>query len=344
MKPSHVHPRQRLEITLDIFRGCGHSCAGCLIDKELGGDASDIPALFSLVKEMVAVGYVPFDMGIGPTDYMTANNTSDVMEHPTFREMGELFEKVTFNAAFLEKDLSKYQSMCEDIDKALPGKPIRFLIPAAPSFFKTPKFGMGVSKRLEYVRAHLNSAVLDEAGFVINCTAGTVTDDFDDLMLKGMSVDFTVDKDDILNIPYGRLKVKDLMAGQQITRMSHRITQFYSTLDGRDERHRNPDLCHDTGTMANLVYTGGKLYWVPFLKDDCAFIDDAFEIPKPWTMAQYMTIRQTASESSMDYLKDTPCASCVNLTSCAEKGITSIMERMSIRHCLVGLEHVKTVS
>jgi hypothetical protein len=89
--------------------------------------------------------------------------------------------------------------------------------------------------------------------------------------------------------------------------------------------------------MVNLLYTGGKLYWVPFLKDDCPFIEDAFSIPRPWSMDNLLAARTAALAKAMDYLKDTPCMDCPYLSSCSEKGISNIMEHMSIKDCLVGI-------
>lgn len=342
MKKEPVKHRQRLEIALDILRGCGHSCAGCMIDKELGGAAEDVPQLHALIREMVDDGgYVAFDLGVGPTDYMSSDNKDVLMKSPHFREMAQMFHQVTFNAAFLEKDLSKYKAMCEDIDDACPGKAIRFLMPAAPDFFKTEKFGNMIASKLQYVKETFRSAFLNEAGFVVNCTDDTVSADFDKLLHKGFAVDFPVEKDDILNIPYGRLPYKDILVGQNIKRMSHRISQFYSTLSGEDERRRNPDLCYDTGTMVNLWYTGGKLYWVPFLKDDCPFLEEDFVIPKPWTMENVLQTRQKAMEAAIAYLEDTPCISCVYMSSCTEKGIINIMKRLEVKDCIVGLQYVR---
>lgn len=312
-----------------------------MIDKSLGGDVSDLPELHALLKSMVEAGYVAFDLGVGPTDYMTADNKDEVMGHPEFQEMAAMFHQVTFNAAFLEKDLDKYTEMCQEIDIAVPGKPIRFLIPAAPYFFRTDKFGDMIGDKLTHIKNTMSSAYLNEAGFVVNCTHDTVDDSFDEMLRTGFDVEFPVDKDDILNIPYGRAKNKGLMVAEQIKRMSYRITQYYSGLSGEDERRRNPDLHYDTGTMVNLLYTGGKLYWVPFLKDDCPFLEDEFTIPKPWTMDNLLSVRQKALDASLEYLKDTPCMTCPYISSCAEKGITSIMRYMSIRDCLVGLEYVQ---
>lgn len=336
-----VQHRQRLEITLDIFRGCKHACSGCMIDKAIGGDVSDIPELYALITEMTAVGYVAFDLGIGPTDYMSSENTSEVMSNPIFQAMASAFEQVTFNAAFLEKDLSLYADMVRDIDAAIPGKPIRFLIPASPAFFKTDKFGKMIEEKLIFIKDTFEKAYLNEAGFVVNCTADTVTDDFEEHMKKGFDVEFPVDKDDILSIPYGRSANKDMVVAQHIRRISHRISSFYSELVGVDERRRNPDLHLDTGTMVNLLYTGGVLYWVPFLKDDCPFIDDDFAIPRPWTMENLLSVRSKALQGSLEHVKDTPCNECTYLSSCSEKGITSIMKRMGIKDCLVGLDYVK---
>lgn len=336
-----VQHRQRLEITLDLFRGCGNHCAGCMIDRTVAGTVDDLPELQAMIEEMVAAGYVAFDLGIGPTDYMTADNVSEVMQNPTLQAMAQVFHQTTFNAAFLEKDLDKYAKMCEEIDEAIPGKPIRFLIPAAPNFFKTNKFGDMIESKLEFVKEHLRVAYLNEAGFVVNCTHETVTEEFDENMREGFDVEFPVDKDDILNIPYGRLGRTDIMTADHVKRISHRISRFYSDLQGDEERRRNPDLCYHTGTMVNLLYAEGKLYWVPFLKDDCVFLDDRFTIPRPWSMDNLLQVRSKALRESVDYLKDTACMTCPYLSSCSEKGITSIMQVLSIKDCLVGLEHVR---
>jgi hypothetical protein len=341
MKMEHgsVQHRQRLEITLDIFRGCKHACSGCMIDKAMGGDVTDIPELQTLIREMVTAGYVAFDLGVGPTDYMSSENTQEVMSNPTFQAMAQMFHQVTFNAAFLEKDMDQYAAMVSDIDDAVPGMPIRFLIPASPTFFKTEKFGKMIEEKLQFVKDQFQLAYLNEAGFVVNCTHDTVTDDFEAQMMNGFDIEFPVEKDDILSIPYGRGQNKDLMMAQNIRRVSHRISSFYAQLNGVDERRRNPDLHLDTGTMVNLLYTGGKLYWVPFLKDDCPFIDDDFSIPRPWTMENLLATRTKALQASLEHLEGTPCLVCPYLSSCAEKGITSIMKKMAIKDCLVGLEH-----
>jgi len=342
MKKPIVQHRQRLEIALDILKGCGHSCSGCMIDKELGGSAEDIPQLYALIQEMVADGgYVAFDLGVGPTDYMSSDNTSVLMDNPTFRTMAQMFDQVTFNAAFLEKDLDKYAKMCEEIDEACPNKAIRFLMPAAPDFFKTDKFGTMIASKLQYVKDTFKKAYLNEAGFVVNCTSDTVSENFDELMKNGFAVEFPTEKDDILNIPYGRLPYKDIMVGQNIRRMSHRISQFYSALCGVDERRRNPDLCYHTGTMVNLWYTGGKLYWVPFLKDDCPFLEEEFVIPKPWNMENVLSVRQKAMNEAIEYLEGTDCMTCVYMSSCTEKGIINIMKRLAIKDCMVGLQYVR---
>ncbi len=61
-------------------------------------------------------------------------------------------------------------------------------------------------------------------------------------------------------------------------------------------------------------------------------------------MESLLAARQRALDKALEYLKDTPCMDCTFLSSCAEKGIVNIMERMQIRDCLVGLEHAGDIS
>ncbi|MNE53627.1 hypothetical protein D3C80_1483640 [compost metagenome] len=54
-------------------------------------------------------------------------------------------------------------------------------------------------------------------------------------------------------------------------------------------------------------------------------------------MVNLLAARERARTASLDYLADTPCMECPHLGSCLEKGITSIMKKLSIKDCLVGL-------
>lgn len=338
-----VPHRQRLEITLDLYEGCNHHCSGCMVNREIGGNLADMPEILALLKEMVQAGYVAFDLGLGATDTMSSTNAYQVLRDPVVREIIHMFHQFTLQMAMLEKRLELYDEMCAEVDAAAPGQRIRFLIPAAPDYFRNTKFSDGIVHRMRHAQAAFKSAYLNEAGFVVNCTTETMNEHYIENLINGLDVEFPVDKDDILNIPYGRKEVKDLLLGQTMRRMSYLISDFYKELEGEDERRQNPDLCYDTGTMMNLLYTDGKLYWVPFLKDDCAFIDPFFEIPRPWTMEHLLTIRTKAQQSSLEHLEGTQCMNCVYLSSCNEKGITSLMERLSIKDCMVGVEHGSVV-
>jgi hypothetical protein len=329
--------RQRLELTLDMFTGCAHSCAGCMVNKENAGNLEDMVDLLVLTKSLVAHGYIPFDIAMGPTDIMSSSNVDEVLNDPRVQELIDIFNAFTLNAAFLEKKESEFLEMCKRIDRHAPGKPVRFLIPAAPAMFKSKKFGESIARKLEFVKTSLTSAWVHEAGFVVNCTAETLVEDFDVYLRQGFDIEFPVPKDDILNIPYGRAANKDILLAGNVLNVSQRISRFYETLEGDDERSQNPDKDYNSGTMLNLLYMAGVLYWVPFLKDEFAFIHGKFEIQRPWTMENVLKARTDANDESLSYLNGTACMTCDYLSSCLEKGISRMMEALSIRECLTGV-------
>lgn len=332
-----VPHRQRLEITVDILQGCAHSCAGCMINQGISVDLEDMKLIRQLSQDFAEAGYTLFDFSVGATDVMSATNTDSVFTNSAVLDLISIYGAFTLNAAFLDKEFTHYKELANLIDRVAPGKPVRFLIPAAPNSFKNGKFGSGVSERLDLVNRALTSANIHESGFVVNCTAETLIGDAIQNLNKCFDSTFTVKKDDILNIPYGRIQNKDLLTAEKVKRISHQISNFYSNVEGDGERFENPDLCPDTGTMLNLQYSEGRLYWIPFLKDECVFIDPAFEIKRPWTVESVLETRYLAMLGSLDYLDKTPCMECEYLTSCMEKGITSIMQTLSIKECLVGL-------
>lgn len=330
--------RQRLELTIDLFKGCANSCAGCMVDRELGGNLSDVAELVELSKGLVADGFIPFDVAIGPTDIMSSGNAREVLFHEDVQKLIEMFNAVTLNAAFLEKRAESYVGLARLVDEAIGNKNVRFLIPAAPAMFSSRKFGPAISERVKILSENLELAHLHEAGFVVNCTRETLAYDYASDLSKGFELDFAVPKDDILNIPYGRGKIKDILMSSNVLAISRSITSFYETLDGKTERTSNPDLCPNTGTMLNLLYSDGKLYWIPFLKDEFVFFDPLFEIKRPWTKENVLKQKDDAIASSMDYVISGKCGECPYLASCSEKGIHRLMEVLSIRDCLVGLE------
>ena len=335
-----VEHRQRLELALDLFNGCAHSCAGCMVEKESGSSLDDLVEIHSLTRELVSYGFTAFDVTLGPTDSMSADNLQEVMRNKNLIQIVELFRAFTLNTSFLEKKKELYLRLCEDVDTLIGEKPIRFLIPAAPNAFKNEKFVNGIKARVDYVLEGLKKAKLIEVGFVVNCTVDTLVDGFESLLQTAFASEFSVPKDDILNIPYGRLRYKDIRVAGEVLNISRKISTFYSQLDGESERTCNPDLDYPTGTQLNLLYNGGKLYWVPFLKDECAYLDPLFEIPKPWTADNVLDRRAEQMLLSLDYVKGTQCETCQYLPSCSEKGITTLMEALSIKDCLVGVEYV----
>jgi hypothetical protein len=308
-----------------------------MVNKDNAGNLDDMDAILTLTKDLIADGYVPFDLAMGPTDIMSSSNVDQVMDDPRIQELIMTFNAFTLNAAFLEKKEEAFLGMCERIDKHAAGKPVRFLIPAAPAMFKSKKFGESIARKLAFVQESLKSAWVHEAGFVVNCTVDTLIEDFDVYLRNGFAIKFPMPKDDILNIPYGRASNKDIVLAGNVLNVSQRISRFYETLDGEDERSQNPDKDYSSGTMLNLLYMAGVLYWVPFLKDEFAFIHKKFEIPRPWTMENVLSARTLATEESLDYLQGTACMECGYLVSCLEKGISRMMETLSIKECLTGV-------
>ena len=336
MKVPHA---QRFELTLDLFKGCRHSCSGCMVDKVIGSSLNNLPEILSLVDELIVSGFVPYDVSIGPTDISSSANVLEVTGNVTLRDIIARFNAFTVNAAFLEKKDQPYIDLAAIIDDvAGPNKPVRILIPAAPAYFKSAKFGKHISNRLDIVAANLKVSKLEEAGFVINCTTETLYEGFESQLTQGLDLTFNVEKDDILNISYGRSNNKDILLSNKVLNVSREIFKFYQNLDSDEVRHTAPDLCYQTGLLLNLLYVGDRLYWMPFLKDETAFIDQAFEISKPWTMANVLAARDRSISSSIDYVKDLKCSDCEMLGSCSGKGVTTLMSALSITECLVGLK------
>lgn len=332
-----VPHRQRLELAVDVLKGCDNVCAGCMVNLDTVGVLSDMGAILKLAQEFVGAGFSPYDFTIGATDILTATNTAEVMCDPNIKALIDLFDSFTLNAAFLDKRVESYETLANMVDACAPGKPVRFLIPAAPGSFKNPKFGAGIAQRLGWVNRYLKEATLSEAGFVVNCTRETLSNNGFDNLIAGFGLEFPVRKDDILNIPYGRTGKTDLQTSESIKLVSHEISKFYKTFDGSTERTSNPDICSYTGTHLNLTYSEGELYWVPFLKDECTFLHDNFKVPKPWSMQNVLQSRGDTMASSLDYVLLGECGECQHLSTCVEKGITVIMDTLSIKQCLVGL-------
>lgn len=338
-----VHKNQRLEITLDLFKGCGYNCSGCMVDKEIGSSLDNLPEIEKLINEMLSVGYIPYDVNLGPTDYITSSNSDIITNNENVISIINKFNTITFNASFLDKDIDKYISMCSAIDRIAPNKSIRFLIPASPRNFKTDAFKKMIGKKIALVKNTLTKAILDEASFVINCTHETVDEEFNSNILASFTNEkFPVKEDHILNIPYGRLESKNILMTQNIRSISYKVNKFYcdvmSVIENDDERYKNPDYHYNGGLALNLLYLNSKLYWVPFLKDELVMVHDNFIVPKPWTMESVLNARSMAMFSSIEYLQDAPCIDCSYFSTCAEKGITSLMETLNTKKCIVHID------
>ena len=96
-------------LNLDLLSGCAHFCDGCFVNKK--NDVTNWEEILDHALE-VATGLsqkgLRFrELILGPTDFFSAANTIQLLEHPKFQKLFTLHEKTRITAACIFTDLDR---------------------------------------------------------------------------------------------------------------------------------------------------------------------------------------------------------------------------------------------
>lgn len=336
MEYKFPNQRQRLEIALDVLKGCTYSCEGCMVDRDLYASQDIVGDVTTMVDGFIDHGHFPFDITIGATDFGSAVNVHEIAHDPRIGALVRKFQTLTVTCPMLDKTIEYYEQLAKNLLALSQGETfVRIVMPIGLNHMRNITLMSALRNRLDYLQ-ELLGGTLHEITFILNVTDDLIQGkSFRDLVGIYDWPDMGLVTDMVLNIPHGRqadIAVNPKYA-KEISDLSRFMSRFYEWMDADNVIQQDPDFDGVTGTHINLGIISDKVYVVPYLKDEFNLFTPGMVVHSP----TYETVMQQVSEIR-DGNQSAPldvCGGCSEAPYCIEKGIFTIIKELGMVTCPV---------
>lgn len=341
-------------LNFEILKGCQFSCKGCHVNKELAVPITDTDKdnLFRLLDSVTNdKAYKQFIAFIGPTDFLTADNTFEILTDPFYIKVFNYFKRLSFQTTAL------------NINKATELRDIL---------------------HTHYKDLELEVNVLIEPEKVLNKKYISTLQNNRDNLFNIINWDTPIRTFAIMNLyNYGNVKNSDIRQIMKNYEYIHKDVQklFETTIDfnfsfGRKGKNlTKEEFIHATDQIKELFNQGvtkrtvefirfsfgklldslieyqynwlnGKLYSSPLLYERYASFIDELEINlKEWTLRELEDYEdEMNSKQYIQAFSNEECGTCQYLKMCVDRQIINLMGAYGITKCMVAKDALEVIN
>lgn len=331
---------QTFNLNLEVLKGCGFSCTGCTIEKNLAPlDISDedVKDLLSLLEELKQNDFRMLELKIGPTDLTSADNGFAVLEHPAIRKIADYYRVITVNMAMLNDNY--LVEIAERLDVLAAGKYVNLGIPITLKNACNEKWMGILRKRLVYFRSLLKQAKFTRVYVTVNVEEENLAQ-FNDLSFSKLrDMDLGEGFDKVIEFPFvsARKDLDDIMAIEKFKRDLKVFADFTKT-----KVHTHEFVPLIPGYMEGYEYTyrTDSLYSTIVLVENLTIFKDAFKLKKPWSAESIVADREESYLRILEDYSDHPqCGTCCYFDNCARCDVQRLMEVTHSKTCLIEMHN-----
>ncbi len=324
-------------LNLGLLNGCQHSCYGCFVDKR--GEAWPIQSVLkqahTVAEGMSRAGWRLREVILGPTDFLSAANTPDILKNSLFQELfhfhpethlavpcifsplnrerfGEIF-KLLDNPVHFKKDLMMEFLVLLDIKKIL-GQDATYM---RDNFWVIDFFKHHTPKIIEWF-------------YLINMHK--------DILLRHRYIDLmgVVAKkfETIMEFSPGFFRLQNRQFSAKI------LKSWKDFLQALMEREDYEGMCfadwdkeHNTANTIFLNFTGGQVYFSPFVYEQIVDTSELLRV-KELNGDSILGQHQELLKLGFEYARQTDqCAECEHLVACVGRNVLNMMQLQGAREC-----------
>jgi hypothetical protein len=338
-----------LNVNFEFLKGCPYSCKGCYVNKseeKILGEA-ERERLLNFLDSSSRAGYKAYIGFVGPTDFLVADNTAELLSRPDVVEVLNKFKRLSFQTTYL--NINNQNEIIEVLNQ----------------FYSTVEIEINIiiesanilnNQYLNRVEAN-KSAFLSELGrkgvrsfCIMNVYDFNETRVADLLSnyefmhkrvqdLFGTTIDY--------NFSLGR---KQGLQSEEFVNATERVKALFNqSVSNSSKAHF---LRFSFGKLTDSLlekqynFFNGELYYSPLLYERFASFDERFliasetlNIKEIEEYENYRTAIQYSDATSMD-----DCADCPFLGSCVDRGILFLMKTYNTKKCLVARDALNTIN
>lgn len=350
-----IHKLHKLvDFTIDIARGCKHSCSGCAVDKENNEfpSESDFDKIDRLFDSFDKNNSEFLNFVIGPTDILSSENKDQILEHPRVKSLARRSAKTTLNCAFIEPNPVAYEELAEQVEALIPNGLLKFTVPFEIRHLDNPVYIEGIRKRIEYFESCLKTVKVTRVYAVVNFEEAIANDTkrgykiTEEIMtrVKKVGIHPLIHTDFIL--PHGRNDLRDPNNRDRFLISIHHINNLfietYRIAKDEGQLFDLVELQSNEGDTWEITYRNGKLYTPPFVTEEFICFEPEYILHGEWTYDNIYNFKEDNLIECLDIAhSNNICTGCEFIHKCAERGMQKIMEITKSDRCIAVIKDMR---
>ena len=325
-------------LSLDLLNGCVHSCDGCYVNKtkKVENWESTLEEAYTLARDFTEKGLRFREIILAPTDFFSANNTEEVLLHPTFQKLLRLHEKTRITAACIFDGL--YKERFTKIFSILDNKEffketmiLEFLVPlnTKKMIGHDPKY-IGDNKwALDFFKN--NSPKVIDWSYVINIHNNELLKNHYVEVVDKIKTEFNT----ILEFNPGFFRSNNnQLIDKNLAYWKNFLQNILENNDHKNIYLTNVDKHHNTANTICLNFYDNGVFFSPFIYEQIIDTHDAFKVDG-MSASEIMEKHTELQARSFEYSKKTKeCSDCEYLVACVGRKVLNYMEIKNLTDCL----------
>lgn len=341
-----------LSLNLELLKGCQFKCDGCHVDKE-GSVVTDehVTNLHKWIDSMQHDGnYLPTIVFIGPTDFMSASNTLEVLDDPRMASVIARFKRLSLQTTYL--NIAGFEKIAEVLRKNYSHMELELNFVLEPLQIYNPKY----IQTLKDNRDACYSMLGWEKPLVSFCIMnvyeyeGIKKRDVVEILADYRKLHDRVKQEFDTTIDFNfSLSRQKWMGSKEIEQAIRRVSDIF---DHGVDHEFNQTIRFSFGKLTDSLiekhynWAGGKWYVSPLLYERYATFDERLRVP----MKDYSVTEVEDFEDALivdqyeNSVNKVDCNTCPYLGTCVVRFIPKLMDIYGFERCIIARKALDAVN
>lgn len=343
-----------LSLNLELLRGCQFSCKGCFVNKYGADPMTDEwgSQLLSWVDSaQQQANYLPTVIFIGPTDFLSSDNTIEVLLDPRIQNVVSRFKRLSLQTTCL--DISNASNIAKVLHEHYGHMELEVNFLMEPEHVLTEKYLRTIKENRDSLYEIIDWHIPIKSFCIMNVyeyenakkdDVIKLLNDYKEMHLRIKDMfDTTIDFNFSMSRKHNQDKPTEVKeAIIRVTKMfdksvNHDTSQFIRFSFGK---------LTDSLIEKHFNFLNGKFYISPLLYDRYAAFVPELQIP----FVNYTVAESEAFEEKLQLeqyegsTQKDECGNCRYLGSCVDRNILKVMDIYNIKHCIIARDALDAIN
>jgi len=343
-----------LSLNLELLRGCQFSCKGCHVDTYGAKPLTDewMTQLETWLDSMELEGqYLPTVVFVGPTDFLVADNTIEVLTQPRMIAFLNRFKRLSLQSTLI--DLKGFEDIADVLKKNYQQMELEVNILMEPEHVETEKYLQTIHKHRDQLYTYLDWPKLIKSFCIMNVYdyENVKKENIAELLVNYREMHKRVSDlfDTTIDFNFSLSRKHDKLKPGEAQEAIIRVTKMFDT---SVDRTNNQFIRFSFGKLTDCLiekhynFLNGQWFVSPLLYDRYAAFVKPLRIP----MVNYTYQETERFEEALQFNQyenagnKTECASCRYLGSCIDRNILKVMDIYDIKDCIIARDALDDIN